>query len=194
MPTIEEIINIGFSNHQIGRFEEAEHAYQEALKLDCENAEVCNLIGVLKLQQNDPDSAIDWVEKAINLSPSEYYYETLFQAYIRAGFYDRIIECEKTILKNYPKSFSLLFNIAFSGAHRGLHFTAFRGRRRQAPPGIPAHWCVSSSCNFWVENWFSGVRPWPRFQPPTPPALAGKWRCGSKFGDPPDRGTRSPQP
>ena len=100
MPTIEEIINIGFSNHQIGRFEEAEHAYKEALKLDCENAEVCNLIGDLKLQQNDPDSAIDWVEKAINLAPCEYFYETLFQAYIRAGFHDRIIECEKTIIKN----------------------------------------------------------------------------------------------
>ena len=114
MPTIEEIINIGFSNHQIGRFEEAEHAYKEALKLDCENAEVCNLIGVLKLQQNDPDSAIDWVEKAINLAPCEYFYETLFQAYIRAGFHDRIIECEKTIIKKYPKSFSLLFNIALA--------------------------------------------------------------------------------
>ena len=103
MPTIEDIINIGFSNHQNGRFEEAEQAYQEALKLDCENAEVCNLIGVLKLQQDEPDSAIDWVEKAVNLSPCEYYYETLFQAYIRAGFHDRIIECEKTILKKILK-------------------------------------------------------------------------------------------
>ena len=114
MPTIEEIINLGFNNHQAGKLEQAEFAYTEALKLDCENAELFNLMGVLKLQQNDPDSAIDWVEKAINLSPSEYYYETLFQAYIRAGFYDRIIECEKTILKNYPKSFSLLFNIALA--------------------------------------------------------------------------------
>jgi hypothetical protein len=50
MPTVEDIINIGFNNHQSGKLEEAEYAYQEALRLDCENAEVCNLIGVLKLK------------------------------------------------------------------------------------------------------------------------------------------------
>ena len=114
MPTVEEIINIGFNNHQDGRLEDAETAYQEALKLDCENAEVCNLMGVLKLQQNDVDSAIDWVEKAINRNACEYFYETLFQAYIRARKFDKIIECKNSVLKNYPKSFPLLFNIALA--------------------------------------------------------------------------------
>lgn len=114
MQTIEDIINIGFTNHQGGRLEEAEYAYQEALKLDCENAEVCNLMGVLKLQQNDVNSAIDWVEKAINRKPCEYFYETLFQTYIRGGMYDKIVECKNSVLKNYPKNFSLLFNIALA--------------------------------------------------------------------------------
>lgn len=114
MSTVEEIINIGFDNHQSGRLEEAESAYQEALNLDCENAEVCNLMGVLKLQQNEVDSAIDWVEKAINRKQCEYFYETLFQAYIRAGSFDKIIECENSVLSNYPKNFSLLFNLAMA--------------------------------------------------------------------------------
>ena len=114
MPTVEEIINIGFAQHQDGHFEEAETAYMKALALDSNNAEVCNLLGVLKLQQNNIDSAVDWVEKAINNSPCEYFYETLFQAYIRAGFYDKIIECEKNVIKNYPKSFALLFQLALA--------------------------------------------------------------------------------
>ena len=118
MPTIEDIINIGFDNHQCGRFNEAEEAYNQVLSLDCENAEVCNLMSVLKLQQNDVNSAIDWCEKAINRKPCEYFYETLFQAYIRAGEFNKIIECEKYILKNYPKSFALMFNIAL--AHKNL--------------------------------------------------------------------------
>ncbi|MBR2430566.1 tetratricopeptide repeat protein [bacterium] len=114
MPTVEDIINIGFSNHQNGKLSEAEYAYQEVLRLDCENAEVCNLLGVLKLQQNDVDSAIDWVEKAINRMPCEYFYETLFQAYIRSKKYNKIIECEKIILEKYSESFSLLFNLALA--------------------------------------------------------------------------------
>lgn len=114
MPTVEDIINIGFNNHQSGKLEEAEYAYQEALRLDCENAEACNLMGVLKLQQNDVESSIDWVEKAINRKQCEYFYETLFQAYIRSGKFDKIIECEKIVLNKYPKSFPLLFNIALA--------------------------------------------------------------------------------
>jgi len=114
MPTVEDIINIGFSKHQNGFYEEAEIAYKEAFDLDCENAEVCNLMGVLKLQQNDTDSAIDWVEKAINLQQNEYFYETLFQAYIRGKFFEKIIESSKIVLQKYPKNFSLVFNIALA--------------------------------------------------------------------------------
>ena len=114
MQTIEDIINVGFTNHQSGRLEDAELAYQEVLKIDCDNAEACNLMGVLRLQQNDVLSAIDWVEKAVNKQPCEYFYETLFQTYIRAGYYEKIIECEKYITKNYSKNFSLFFNIALA--------------------------------------------------------------------------------
>lgn len=114
MPAVKDIINIGFNNHQKGNFEDAEIAYLEALNLDSENAEVCNLMGVLKLQQNNMDSAIDWIEKAINRQPCEYFYETLFQAYIRIGDFEKIIDCKDYVLKNYPKSFALLFSLAFA--------------------------------------------------------------------------------
>ena len=114
MPTVEDIINIGFNNHQSGRLEEAENAYLEALNIDCKNAEVYNLMGVLKLQQNEADSAISWIEKAISNKPCEYFYETLFQAYTRSGQFEKIIEHQKFILKNYPKSFELLFQTALA--------------------------------------------------------------------------------
>ncbi len=114
MPTINDIINKGFDYHQSGKFIEAESAYKEALELNPDNAEVYNLMGVLKLQQNDVAESIDWVKKAIFLSPCEYFYETLFQAYIRNEDYDEIISCEKDVLENYPKNFSLLFNIALA--------------------------------------------------------------------------------
>jgi len=114
MPTLNDIINLGFSKHQEGRLIEAEGAYQEALKFEGENPDVCNLMGVLKLQQNEVDTAIEWVEKAISIKPDEYYYETFFQACIRGGYYQRIVDTEDFVTKNFPKSFSMMFNLALA--------------------------------------------------------------------------------
>lgn len=141
MPTVDEIINIGFKNHQEGRLDDAENAYSEALKMG-ENAEVCNLMGVLKLQQGEVDTAIEWVEKAISLSPCEYFYETLFQAYIRGGYYQKLVECEKTVVMNYPKSFSLLFNLAlaFKNLKQNLKSIEFYDRALKINPASYQAW------------------------------------------------------
>ncbi len=114
MSAVNDKINKGFEFHQSGRLAEAESAYREALDLDNTNAEVYNLLGVLKLQQNDSAEAIELVEKAIQLNPCEYFYETLFQAYIRCASYEKIIYYENNVKEKYPKNYSLLFNIALA--------------------------------------------------------------------------------
>ena len=114
MPKAQEIINIGFDLHQKGKLEEAENAYNEALKIDDKNAEVYNLIGVIKLQQGEVGQAIEYVEKAIDMSPQSYFYETLFQAYIRNKDFEKIVSKEDLVGKLFPDNFSLLFNIALA--------------------------------------------------------------------------------
>lgn len=118
MPTTEDLIQLGFSLHQNGKLEEAENAYQEALAQDKNNAEVYNLIGVLKLQQNDVISAVHMAELAVEKNPNAYFYETLFQTYIRAGLYKQIIRREEEVMKKFPEDFSLLFNLAL--AHKNM--------------------------------------------------------------------------
>ena len=114
MPNTEDLIQLGFSLHKAGKLEDAEHAYLEALKMDKDNAEIYNLMGVLKLQQNDVISAVHMAETAVEKNPNEYFYETLFQTYIRAGLYKPILLKEQEIMKKFPKNFSLLFNIALA--------------------------------------------------------------------------------
>lgn len=114
MTSTQEMINVGFDLHQRGKLEEAENAYMEALRMDNRNAEVYNLIGVLKLQQADVNSAIEYIERAIEIAPQAYFYETLFQGYIRNKNYEKIIGKENLVLKLYPKDFSLLFNLALA--------------------------------------------------------------------------------
>ena len=114
MPEVSEIINLGFSLHQDGKLDDAMNAYVEALKMDDRNAEVYNLLGVLKLQQGDIDSAVEYVEKAISISPESYFFETLFQAYIRSGEYNKITQKEDFVMKLFPENFSMLFNLGLA--------------------------------------------------------------------------------
>lgn len=114
MLATEELIQVGFSLHQEGKLEEAEKAYKQALAQDSDNAEIYNLLGVLKLQQKDVISAVNFVEKAVEKQPNAYFYETLFQTYIRAKLYKEIVKRAQEVLKKFPNDFSLMFNLAMA--------------------------------------------------------------------------------
>lgn len=111
---VDALIKAGFDYHQKEELDDAENLYREALKLDTSNAEAYNLMGVLKLQKNEPELAVDYILKAISIEPSEYFYETLFQAYIRCGDYQGIISNEEKVKTLFPKNFSLLFDLALA--------------------------------------------------------------------------------
>ena len=111
---VKALIKAGFERHQNEELDDAENLYREALKLDVNNAEVYNLMGVVKLQKAEPELAVDYILKAISISPTDYFYETLFQAYIRCGDYDGIIANEEVVKNLFPQNFSLLFNLALA--------------------------------------------------------------------------------
>ena len=117
---VEALIKAGFERHQNEELEDAENLYKEALKLDYNNAEAYNLMGVLKLQKSEPELAVDYILKAISIEPADYFYETLFQAYIRCGDYQGIISNEEVVKNLFPKNFELLFDLAlaFKTEHR----------------------------------------------------------------------------
>ncbi len=111
---VNALVKAGFERHQKEELDDAENLYREALKLDINNAEVYNLMGVLKLQKGEPELAVDYILKAISINPQEYFYETLFQSYIRCGDYKGIIANEQTVKTLYSDNFSLLFDLALA--------------------------------------------------------------------------------
>ena len=56
--------------HQNGRWQEAEQAYQEILRIRPTDHQALSLYGVLKTQLQHPQSAIELIQKAIELKPN----------------------------------------------------------------------------------------------------------------------------
>ena len=114
MLTNEELVKIGFEKQREGKLEEAESAYNEVISNGGDSAEVCNLYAVLKLQQDDVNSAIEFAKKAVEKVSDAYYYETLCQAYIRNNNFKEIAEFENIINEKFADKFELVFNLALA--------------------------------------------------------------------------------
>ena len=142
MPEVTDIINVGFSFHQDGKLDDAENAYMEALSLDSENAELYNLIGVLKLQKGEIGTAIEYVEKAFAKRPESYFLETLFQAYIRNCDYKKIVAKEDYVIKTFPHNFSLLFNLglAFKNLRQNIKAIKYYEKALREDPSSYQGW------------------------------------------------------
>ena len=123
---VENLLQAGFEHHQKNELDDAENLYNEALSIDKENSELYNLLGVLNLQKNNPDTAIDFILKAISLKPDAYFYETLFQAYIRKNDYKSIIANEETVKNLFEENFNLLFDLAFAFKQEKRHKEAMK--------------------------------------------------------------------
>ena len=110
----QELKNKGFKFHQEGNFDEAEKCYLEVLEINPNNAETHNLIGLLKLQQNNFDKAVEWIKKAIKLEKNAYFYETLFQTLTLQEKFSEIIRYEKDVKEFFENEFELNFYLALA--------------------------------------------------------------------------------
>ena len=114
MVEFQELKNKGFKFHQEGNFDEAEKCYLEVLEINHNNAETHNLIGLLKLQQNNFDKAVEWIKKAIKLEKNAYFYETLFQTLTLQKKFSEIIRYENDVKEFFENEFELNFYLALA--------------------------------------------------------------------------------
>lgn len=114
MVEFQELKNKGFKFHQEDNFDEAEKCYLEALEINPNNAETHNLIGLLKLQQNNFDKAVEWIKKAIKLEKNAYFYETLFQTLTLQEKFSEIIRYENDVKEFLENEFELNFYLALA--------------------------------------------------------------------------------
>src|ERR1700761_328082 len=83
-------------HRQAGRSLDAQLCCQQALAVDANHADSLYLLGLLSLQAQQYDHAIEWTARAIRSDPRANYLSTLAKALLRSG---RIEEALKTVEK-----------------------------------------------------------------------------------------------
>lgn len=64
-----QYLETGLAHHQAGRLEQAESSYHKALKLEPNNSDALNLLGLVAYQRGDYTSAVDLIGKSVSINP-----------------------------------------------------------------------------------------------------------------------------
>lgn len=111
-----------YEHHQHGRLHEAQLLYEELLARDPRQVDALHLLGVLALQQGQPDAAAGLIQQALALRPDmAAAHSNLGRAYALLGHAGAAIDCQLEALRLAD---SEPFRDAFVQAVRAAHFGA----------------------------------------------------------------------
>lgn len=116
---VKEQINIAIGLHQAGKLQEAEKIYSAILQESPNNANVLNLLGLLKLHDNKLQEAQSLLQKAVELYPCSYYLENLGRICFELNDFEQAIILYKQAVELEPQNFSALFNLALAYKNKG---------------------------------------------------------------------------
>lgn len=112
--TENEKFNTGFQLHCEGKLKEAELIYNEILAVNPKNAQVLNLLGIIKLNSNKLDEAEKLITKAVTLKKEAYFYESLAKVYETKKDYECEIKILEEACSNIKPEFEIYFLLALA--------------------------------------------------------------------------------
>ena len=112
--TTQHALKAALQHHQAGRLAEAEAIYRRILEAEPDHADSLHLLGVIAIQSEDHARAIDLIERANELCPSNpVFLSNLAEAYQRLSCPDRAKDCCEQALRlkpDYPAASANLGN------------------------------------------------------------------------------------
>lgn len=119
-----------YEHHQHGRLHEAQLLYEQLLARDPRQVDALHLLGVLALQQGQPDVAAGLMQQALALRPDmAAAHSNLGHAYAQLGHAGAAIDCQLEALRLAD---SEPYRAAFVQAVRAAHFGAPHAAARAA--------------------------------------------------------------
>ena len=104
-----EKFNKAFQLHSDGILDQAETVYNEILEENPNNAEVLNLLGILKLSQNKLEEAETFITKALSIKKDAYFYENLAKVYEAKKDFTKEIEILEEAINTLTCGFEIYF-------------------------------------------------------------------------------------
>lgn len=108
------MFNTAFSLHSQGKLEEAEKIYKEILTNEPKNAQVLNLLGLVKISQNNLDEAEKLITEALSIKKDAYFYENLARVYEYKKDYETEIKVLEKACKDVNCGFEIYFILALA--------------------------------------------------------------------------------
>ncbi len=103
MATISEALAIAIQHHEAGRLQAAEQIYRQILALQPNQADAWHLLGVIAYQVGKHGIAVEYIGRAITLSPYvESYYLDYGNTLKEQGKFDEAVACYRRALELKP--------------------------------------------------------------------------------------------
>jgi tetratricopeptide (TPR) repeat protein len=100
---MQDDLNIAVRYHQDGHLEQAARIYQALLSRQPDHADALHLLGVVALQQGNPQRAVELIGRAIAVNPSvAAFHANLAEAYRALGQLERAAGCCQVALRLQP--------------------------------------------------------------------------------------------
>lgn len=100
--TIDEALKLAQQHHVAGRLQEAEQLYRQILQQVPNQPDALHLLGILAIQVNRPDVAVELISRAIAIQPNQAgYHSNLAEAHRKMGNLEAAeAECRQAIALN----------------------------------------------------------------------------------------------
>jgi tetratricopeptide (TPR) repeat protein len=113
MATISEALALAAQHHQAGQLQIAEQVYRQILAVDPNCADALHLLGIVASQVGRHDLAIEYINRAINLNPSEAaFHSNLATTYNALGNVTEAIGCLRRAIELQPLDAAIHYSLA----------------------------------------------------------------------------------
>ena len=108
------MLNTAFKLHSQGKLDEAEKVYKQVLETEPKNAQVLNLLGLIKISQKQLNEAEKYIKKALEIKKDAYFYENLARVYEFQKDYETEIKILEKACQEVNCGFEIYFILALA--------------------------------------------------------------------------------